>query len=85
MKNEVFKRKLDLQGNPILDENGDFINELVSIEEIPNKVLTDFEKKQMQYVELLPTDWYFVRKVETGIEVPSEILEQRTAIRNKYS
>ena len=40
---------------------------------------------QMQFDELQPTDWCFIRQIETGIEVPKEILEQRQAIRDKYS
>jgi hypothetical protein len=40
--------------------------------------------KQQQYEELLQTDWYVVRFVETGIEIPEEILQQRQAIREKY-
>lgn len=40
--------------------------------------------KQQQYEELLPTDWYVVRFIETGIPVPEEILQQRQEIRNKY-
>ena len=38
----------------------------------------------MQYNELKSTDWYFVRKVELGIEVPNEVIEARLAIRLKY-
>lgn len=45
-------------------------------------------KKQAQklevYNELLLTDWYVVRYVETGISIPSEILAERQAIRNRY-
>lgn len=84
MTNEIWKKKVDLKGDFILDDNNDFVMELVSIEDIPDKILTDFEKKQLQYQELLPTDWYFVRQIETGIEVPAEILLQRTEIREKY-
>jgi hypothetical protein len=40
--------------------------------------------KQQQYEELLPTDWYVVRFIETGIAIPEEILQQRQAIREKY-
>ena len=39
--------------------------------------------KQKAYEELLLTDWYVVRFVETGIHVPEEILQQRQAIREK--
>jgi len=38
----------------------------------------------MQYQELSITDWYFVRKVELGIDVPTEIINERLAIREKY-
>ena len=40
--------------------------------------------KQKQYEELLETDWYVVRFVETGVKIPEEILQQRQDIRNKY-
>lgn len=40
--------------------------------------------KQQQYEELLPTDWYVVRYMETGVAIPEEILQQRQEIRNKY-
>ena len=40
--------------------------------------------KQQQYEELLETDWYVVRFVETGVKIPEEILQQRHEIRNKY-
>lgn len=40
--------------------------------------------KQQAYEELLPTDWYVVRFIETGIPVSEEILQQRQAIREKY-
>ena len=37
-----------------------------------------------QYKELEPTDWYFIRKQETGEDVPEIILNERLAIRSKY-
>ena len=37
-----------------------------------------------QNQELLPTDWYYTRYIETGQEVPLEIKQQRQEIRNKY-
>ena len=37
-----------------------------------------------QYEELLLTDWYYTRYIETGQEVPLEIKQQRQEIRNKY-
>ena len=38
-----------------------------------------------QYQELLPTDWYYTRFLETGQEVPLEIKQQRQEIRDKYN
>lgn len=43
------------------------------------------ELKKQAYEELLPTDWYIVRFIETGVPVPEQILQQRQAIRNKYN
>jgi len=45
----------------------------------------NISNKIKQYQELRPTDWYFTRFLETGQEVPSEILTQRQEIRQKYS
>ena len=42
------------------------------------------ELKRQAHEELLKTDWYVVRFVERGIEIPEEILQQRQAIREKY-
>lgn len=57
-----------------------------SIEEIAihqNNILN--ENKKQAYNELLPTDWYVIRKLETGIDIPAEILAERQAIRNRYA
>lgn len=81
---ENYIKKIDSKGQFILDDKGEFIMELQSSEIIEEPILTDLEKKQKQYQELLPTDWYFVRKFEKGVEVPGEILIERQAIREKY-
>ena len=41
--------------------------------------------KLEQYQELLPTDWYYTKFLETGQEVPLEIKQQRQEIRDKYN
>ena len=41
--------------------------------------------KVEQHQELLPTDWYYTRYIETGQEVPLEINQQRQEIREKYN
>lgn len=83
MKIETYKKKIDKKGNPIII-NGDFVTELVSTEGEDDK-LTINQLNKMQYNELQTTDWYFVRKVELGIEVPQEILDERDSIRKKYN
>jgi hypothetical protein len=66
--------------------NGSEWIEGVTPEEIEEQELEQQKLlKQQQYEELLPTDWYVVRFVETGIPVPEEILQQRQEIRNKYN
>ena len=82
MKHEVYKKKLDKKGNPIIVD-GDYVTELVSTEGEDDK-LTINQLNEMQYNELKSTDWYFVRKVELGAEVPNEVIESRLAIRLKY-
>jgi hypothetical protein len=37
------------------------------------------------YNELIVTDWYVTRFLETGKEIPIEIVEERNAIREKYN
>lgn len=58
--------------------------EAIEFEEIVEIENNDFQKQE-QYQELLPTDWYVVRFIETGVPIPDEISKQRKAIREKYS
>ena len=83
MRHEIYKKKLDEKGNPII-ENGDFVMELNIISDIENQ-LTNEELNKLQYNELFLTDWYFTRKIELGIEVPINIINERLAIREKYN
>lgn len=57
-------------------ENEDFFKD--------NNKITIKQLNAQQFEELQPTDWYFVRKVELGIDVPNEVIEARLAIRLKY-
>lgn len=52
--------------------------EFDEVVEIDNK----FELKQRAYQQLLQTDWYVSRFIETGKPIPSDILELRNQIRN---
>ena len=38
--------------------------------------------KAEAYRRLLPTDWYVVRQVDTGVPVPQEVLAYRKAVRD---
>jgi len=42
-----------------------------------------FELKQRAYQQLLQTDWYVSRFIETGKAIPADILELRNKIRNE--
>jgi len=64
------------------------------VEQIPPKTQAEIDaeldailtqQKQAQFEELRLTDWYIVRQIETGIEVPLDILTQREEIRNRYN
>ena len=33
---------------------------------------------------LEPTDWYWIRKMETGVDIPTHILEYRAQVRKVY-
>jgi hypothetical protein len=41
--------------------------------------------KKECYNELALTDWYFVRKMDIGVEIPLEVIEQRNETRKKYN
>ena len=43
------------------------------------------ELNQMQFEELSKTDWAYIREIDLKTEVPIEIVEERKAIREKYS
>lgn len=43
------------------------------------------ELNKLQFDELLVTDWYIIRKLDIGTEIPLEIVNQRNEIRLKYN
>ena len=79
--NELFKQRCDF-----LENGGQFEIVEATPEEIAeaNKLIVQNLKLE-QYQELLPTDWYYTRYIETGQEVPLEIKQQRLDIREKYN
>lgn len=80
--NAIYQKYLDfLKSNgtvELTDMLSDFEIELAKNEAI------DKLKKEC-YNELALTDWYFVRKIDIGVEVPKEVIEQRNEIRKKYN
>ena len=71
--------------SPFFDFQSNSYYEGATSEEIAQvQTETQEQLKQQQYTELLETDWYVVRFAERGIPIPTEILEQRQAIREKY-
>ena len=83
---------------PTITETQKLSNEYILINDIVTKEVIDFTPEEIaeankpkvqnlnlqQNQELLPTDWYYTRYIETGQEVPLEIKQQRQEIRNKY-
>lgn len=65
--------------------NGSNYYEGASQEEIAQAENAKIKAQNLEiYNELLPTDWYVVRFVETGIAIPNEVLAERQSIRNRY-
>ena len=80
--NAIYQKYLDfLKADGTVEQTdllSDFEIDLVRTEAI------DKLKKECYY-ELALTDWYFVRKIDIGIEVPKKIIDQRNKIRKKYN
>jgi len=67
---------VDEDGNPVLDEKG---------EQVVTRGLkwNAIQTVKAQAAGLLqPTDWYVVRKSETGTEIPADVLTYRQAVRD---
>ena len=59
------------------DENGKPV--LVDVVESPEQIQSIVNKRARNY--LASTDWYVIRKLETGVEIPQDILDARQAAR----
>ena len=66
---------VDENGDPVLDEDG---NQVV-IEGL--KSIQKSQVKAQARGLLEPTDWYVIRKAESGIDVPTEASKYRSAVR----
>ena len=60
-------------------------NEGASTEELAQALQELNKQKDFEcYNELLKTDWYFIRKQDTGQDIPQSLIAERNAIRLKY-
>jgi len=80
-KSEDFKNYLNyLKNNGTVESSN-----LISEEEKQEIIKLKIEKLNIeQNLELQKTDWYYIRATETGREIPIDILQERTLIRQKY-
>ena len=76
-----------IDGGELYEEYFQFLKDGNTIETIDYSPSNYDEKElnKLQYEELKPTDWYFIRQLETGEEIPEDIMVERDLIRKKYS
>ncbi len=84
---------------PTITETQKLSNDFILVDDIVTKEVIELTSEELQaiedakvqdlnlqqYQELLPTDWYYARYIETGQEVPLEIKQQRLDIKEKYN
>ena len=65
--------------------NSEWIENITPEEIALQKIERNLELNKLQYTELKSTDWYIIRKLDTGTEIPIEIINERNEIRLKYN
>lgn len=84
---------------PTITETQKLSNDFILVDDIVTKEVVELSEEEIaeankqivqnlkleHYQELLLTDWYYNRYIETGQEVPLEIKQQRQEIRDKYN
>jgi len=65
----------------VVPVEGVAVVKLDNSENLPSQDAISAALKPIQFKELQKTDWYIIRNIETGVEIPAEILEERAAIR----
>jgi hypothetical protein len=83
---ERLVNKLDEIGELIKDENGAIIQELIpaefTAEVIDISKNLELQKQKAEAKKFLSdTDWYVIRFIDSGIEIPEEIKKQRQQAR----
>lgn len=72
-----------LEDEPAVNENGDPVLDEDGVQVINKGLKTEWIRKQKEIAASLfaPTDWYIIRKADTGIDVPTKIKQYRDLIR----
>ena len=72
-----------LEDEPAVDENGDPVLDADGVQIINYGLKTEWVKKQKEIAAslLAPTDWYIIRKADTGIDVPAAVKQYRDDVR----
>lgn len=79
--NEDYKKYIQYLKKGGVVEYSDYLSEEEILQIKEQKIE---ELKKQQYKELQETDWYYIRNIETGVEIPEDIKELRSTIRSKY-
>ena len=72
-----------LEDEPAVDENGAPVLDQKGVQLINYGLKTEWIRKQKEIAASLfaPTDWFIIRKADTGIDVPTEIKQYRDMVR----
>ena len=72
-----------LEDEPAVDKNGDAVLDEDGVQVINTGLKTQWIKQQKEIAASLfaPTDWYIIRKADTGIDVPTEVKQYRDLVR----
>jgi len=72
-----------LEDEPAVDENGDPVLDANGVQIINRGLKTEWIAKQKEIAGSLfaPTDWYIIRKADTGIDVPAAVKQYRDNVR----
>ena len=75
-----------IDGGELYEEYFQFLKDGNTIETIDYSPSNYDEKElnKLQYAELRSTDWYVIRRSDTGEEIPQEIIDLRNEIRTRY-
>jgi len=62
------------------DEDGNLVVKEDLLTDVRNSILISLKEATSNLLN--PTDWYYTRKMETGQDVPDDVVNYRTAVRN---